>query len=127
MACDTDLLRPRLTRRKASFTVSLIVSVPSCAFAAPRGPSSISPGCFAILCSIYERTCVYTVVARTATFQRDGRNDLAAGIAQIAGDGSAVPGARLWLSCWLLPKQRLAGMDGNRTRPGRLAAPRKRF
>ena len=26
----------------------------------------------------------------------------------------------MWLSCWLSGKPRLAGMDGNRTHPGRL-------
>src|SRR5438067_437758 len=60
MAFDTDLLRPRLTRRNASLTVSLIVSVPNCAWAAPRASSSMSTRCLAISRSIYERAYVYT-------------------------------------------------------------------
>src|SRR5207248_8622683 len=60
MARDTDLLWPRLTRRNASLTVSLIVSVPNCALAAPRASSSMSTRCLAISCSIYDRAYVYT-------------------------------------------------------------------
>src|SRR6266567_5433177 len=67
MAPATDLLRPRLTLRKASFTVSLIVSVPSCALAALSASSSISTRCFAI-------DPVYTILSfiYTPSMERSG-------------------------------------------------------
>src|SRR2546429_373847 len=67
MAPATDLLRPRLTLRKASFTVSLIVSVPSCALAALSASSSMSTRCFAT-------SSVYTIPSfiYTASVERSG-------------------------------------------------------
>src|SRR5487761_1821582 len=55
-ACVTALLWRRLTLRSASLTVSLMVSVPSSALAAPRASSSMSTKCFAM-------TLVYTSVS----------------------------------------------------------------